>query len=639
MSCHRACATKHAPIRSLVWIGALLCLLVAGPVLAGSLPPALAGVDAAAAAIYGPQPDSAGLRGGHGPEGYGLHLAGLQAGQAPGATVGAAEATDEPRVGATRSISGRVTTASGTPIADVVVEAYWEWGEWTECYAWTAADGTYTIVGLPPGLFYIGTWNEKNYVDEWYNNLVRLGRLFGEGATLIDINSADATGKDFQLAAGRSISGKVTGPGGVSLSDLEVDVCDQSGNWLGVLDVTASNGTYTVGGLVSGSYKLCTFNDQNYVDEWYDNVIYQSNWKGAGATLVNIASANVTGKNFQLAQGLQIEGHVYHDPGLAYLPDVWVEVFEVSGEPTGKGAWTNYQGHFAIDGLARGRNYHVGTRNDQHYVDEWFASHSGKVLRAGNDEAVGAWLVPDQIGNYLTFVLDPGFTVSGNITDASTLGPVEADDLEVQLFSSGGQSYGSFWPLPGETAYESYALPGGVYKMRTLNESGYIDEWYDDLPCATYGIGEADPLDHLHGERLRSPHGFDGGGPHDHRPRSRLRVHSRRQEGGDPRPGIRRSHGWSRASPSKACPPLTTLSTRPTRSRPPRHLTSRDRPGCKLPPREAQPKTQRLMTIPTWSPSDTSPCAGPTASTPPSRSPGSVPRVAAAGSRSGAGSW
>lgn len=184
---------------------------------------------------------------------------------------------DEGLVGAIRSISGTVTGPGGVPVVGMVVEAYDEYGDWTEIFAHTDTNGDYTIEGLPPGAYLVGTWNEQGLVDEWFDDVVRPGNWSGEGATLVDVSDADATDKDFQLVQGRSISGRVTRSGGTPLPDVFVDVFDKYGEWLGLGTLTPGDGYYAIDGLAPGAYLIATSNDKGYIDEWYDNIIYQGN--------------------------------------------------------------------------------------------------------------------------------------------------------------------------------------------------------------------------------------------------------------------------------------------------------------------------------------------------------------------------
>ncbi len=82
--------------------------------------------------------------------------------------------------------------------------------------------------------------------------MVVQGNWDGTGATLVDVTSGNATGKDFQLAAGKAISGKVTRSGGVGLADVDVSAVDGGGGWVGSA-TTGADGNYTIRGLLPGS--------------------------------------------------------------------------------------------------------------------------------------------------------------------------------------------------------------------------------------------------------------------------------------------------------------------------------------------------------------------------------------------------
>jgi hypothetical protein len=293
---------------------------------------------------------------------------------AEGATVvdvSAANATNRNfQLAAGRSISGTVTGPGGLPLANAVVEAYDLEGVWTGLYAFTAANGTYKISGLVPGSYHIGTWNDQNYVDEWYNDVTRQGHPDAEGATAVNVSSVNATGRNFQLAAGRFIAGTVTGPGATPIEDAVVEVYELDGDWTGCYEYTAANGSYSILGLLPGSYYIGTWNDQNYVDEWYNDVTRQGHLNAEGATVVDVSGANATGRNFQLATGRSISGTVTADGG-APIEYAWVEVYELDGSYTGCGEWSlPPSGDYVVTGLLPG-TYYVRTWT-RSYLDEWF---------------------------------------------------------------------------------------------------------------------------------------------------------------------------------------------------------------------------------------------------------------------------
>lgn len=368
-----------------------------------------------------------------------------------------------------RSISGRVTGPGGVPVVDVEVDAYDEYGDPTDFWAFTDSNGDYLIEGLAPGSYTIATWNDQGLIDEWYDNVVLPGNGGAEGATLVDVTVADAGGMNFQLALGRSIAGRVTRSGGTPLAGLLVGVFDSEAEWLGGMGVTAGDGTYEVGGLLPGSYMVFTINDQGYIDEWYDNVILQGNWDGAGATLVDVTSGNATGKDFQLAAGKYIAGKVTPN-GVVGLADVEVAAVDIEGNWIDS-ATTAANGTYTIRGLLPG-SYKLTTSNDDGYIDEWY----NDVIYQNNWEGAGATLVnvSSVSATNKNFQLALGRTISGVVTRE---GGAPLEGVEIVCLDAAGDYVDGAWTTAGGIYTVAGLLPGS-YRIWTVNDQGYVDEWY-----------------------------------------------------------------------------------------------------------------------------------------------------------------
>src|SRR5207342_2029586 len=82
-----------------------------------------------------------------------------------------------------------------------------------------AADGSYKITGLSAGSYKLqfSGWN-TGALDQWYKNAASF-----ETATAVTVaTSQDLTGVNATLVKGATISGKVTAPAGVNLSNVQV---------------------------------------------------------------------------------------------------------------------------------------------------------------------------------------------------------------------------------------------------------------------------------------------------------------------------------------------------------------------------------------------------------------------------------
>lgn len=159
----------------------------------------------------------------------------------------------------TATIAGRVTGAGGAPLEGVCVDAYSEtqggaWGSAT-----TGADGRYTMTRLAGGTYRVRfhPCRTPDYVGEYWDD--ELGYY---GATLVKLPAGGARlGIDAELERAVKISGTVRGQDGAPLRDICVSATPVSGESIGtktLLDQTAKDGTYTIGGIpqIAGGYRV-----------------------------------------------------------------------------------------------------------------------------------------------------------------------------------------------------------------------------------------------------------------------------------------------------------------------------------------------------------------------------------------------
>ncbi len=141
----------------------------------------------------------------------------------------------------------------------------------------TGADGTWTVRNVPPGSYEIQAGAAHHVV---------IGYAAGRSnpdpyATIpVKVGTTSVGGVAIVLPLGNTISGRVTGPGGVPLAGIGVFAGLSSGGiWeFGPGGVeTDANGNFTVSGLVSGSYKLS-------IDPPLGSPYRSGYWSGAGYT-------------------------------------------------------------------------------------------------------------------------------------------------------------------------------------------------------------------------------------------------------------------------------------------------------------------------------------------------------------------
>ena len=179
----------------------------------------------------------------------------------------------------TAKITGKVTNSSGGPITSLVISVYkyvrddisgeWNWRSIGSTSYANAQSGNYSISGLSAGSYKVefSDWS-GNYAREYYND-----KLNQDSADIIVLGASQIiSGLDIQLAPAGKITGKVTNNTGDSIEDITIDIYSANGDYI-TSTGTESGGTYSVGGLNTGMYKL-SFQDWSnnlYLDEWYNN--------------------------------------------------------------------------------------------------------------------------------------------------------------------------------------------------------------------------------------------------------------------------------------------------------------------------------------------------------------------------------
>jgi hypothetical protein len=265
------------------------------------------------------------------------------------------------------SISGTVTAASGgAAIANIEVCAEGIGAsEGFGCDV-TAADGTYSVAGLPSGSYKVEFWppEDANLVPQHYN-----GKPTWSQATPVVVNDgADMPNIDAALAEGGRIAGHVTdsasniGIQGIlacaSLVNEEIGRCAE----------TAGGGGYTIAGLPNGSYEVFFFAEEGE----YLSQIFRGNQKELVSVTVGSTTSNV---DAALEKPGQISGTVTDAlSGAGIGASIVCARQAVTGEIY-ECASTNGGGQYAIQGLPSG-SYKVWFSPDvPEVVDDYFQQY------------------------------------------------------------------------------------------------------------------------------------------------------------------------------------------------------------------------------------------------------------------------
>ena len=261
------------------------------------------------------------------------------------------------------SITGTVTGPAGAPLSGVDVSAYAfddDAQEWDAVRsASTSTNGAYELDRLPPGTYRLRFDDRSgDHVAEYWDDAPTV-----ESATDITVGSgARVTGKNARLGAAGRITGTVTGSSG-PLEDVEVAAYRldaASGRWSYFAGAySEANGSFDVGGLPTGAFKLRLRDYQNgHVGEWWNDKASMEE-----ADTINVtAGATTSGRDASLAVGGHITGAVTAPDGTG-LADVEVAAYRWS--PL-SGSWddvsygeTDASGNYDVGSLPAG-SYRIG---------------------------------------------------------------------------------------------------------------------------------------------------------------------------------------------------------------------------------------------------------------------------------------
>ncbi len=377
------------------------------------------------------------------------------------------------------SISGNVSNTSGTAIEGVRVGVYRDygsgWGYLMDFETTTDAGGNYSVEGLPAGIYRLDFADlNGTYLSEFYNNAADV-----ESATDVNVTAGqETTGIDAELSQGGSISGTVTDPDGNVLSNVEVTVYRQETyGWAAMSHTTSISGTYTVGGLNTGTYRVGFYDRSNtYATEFYNDATDVDSATDVSVT----AGQNTPNIDVQLAVRGSISGTVT-DPDGNVLSNVEVTVYRQ--ETYGWAAMshtTSISGTYTVGGLNTG-TYRVGFYDRSNtYATEFY--NDATDVDSATDVSVTAGQNTPNIDGQLDVQLAVGGSISGTVTDPDDA-PLAG--IGIMVYSESGIPFHVF-PSYTDTdgTYTIGGLPGGTYRVSFYDSIGgrYLMEYYDNAP-------------------------------------------------------------------------------------------------------------------------------------------------------------
>lgn len=353
-----------------------------------------------------------------------------------------------------------------------------------------ASDGSYSIVGLPPGTYYLYT---NNYIDlydkygkhfeEWWAPFSSVPDCFN-GVPITVGEKEVVTGKDFQLDRGASISGTFYGwDGGALPADTgQITVQAYEGRrggsgvyWVAEGTVNSSDDTYVIEGLHAGTYFLEATTGGCLSEYW---ALPQSTWDYTKAGTVTIAAEQVvTGKDFQLKIGQgAISGKVYEGDGITPVTRGIVHMYATDA-PCGIHSWGHKysfdspDGSYTADHIPPGSYYLSVTPyayENKRLVKEWWAPGASAL---DCSSAVSVTMNGDETITDKDFRLDAGASISGMVFNSE--GATLLEDWPGEVFAYQGsdpctpERRDSHWDdRVSDGSFAIHGLPAGTYFLR-----------------------------------------------------------------------------------------------------------------------------------------------------------------------------
>ena len=302
------------------------------------------------------------------------------------------------------SISGTVTSDGTTGVGGICVSAS-STSAASFASALTAPNGAYVLSGLASGSFHV-SFNTLGCVN------TGVDAAFASNVAFASSVSAPLTGVNETLPAAVAISGTVTSNGTTGVGGICVSASAIAGSNFGSA-LTASDGTYTIGGLTSGSYTV-VFNTAG-CGSGGANSAYAEN-----LTYASSANAPQSAVNETLPAAASISGTVTDASSSSGIAGICVSAGSTVSSSFGD-ALTAADGTYDIVGLTAGATYHLSfnTLGCNGNVDASYSSNvsypsSVVASQSAVDESLG---LTGAIPQSLTFTSAP---LSNEVVGATT---------------------------------------------------------------------------------------------------------------------------------------------------------------------------------------------------------------------------
>jgi len=345
-----------------------------------------------------------------------------------------------------------------------------------------SVDGSYTIQGLVAGEYDLRI-GADNYIDEfWASPLSVYYRHQSQVITLTE--NENRTDINFQLDSGISISGIAYQTNGTTpLNNIGICAYHDSscGKMWDFCTTSGVDGTYTVQ-VPDGIFYLAA-GGGTYIGEWWAEPSSVRDCADANP-IVASEGTPVTGKDFQLEEGVTISGTIFLSDGVTPITgDTTIGIGVVRENPCQSQGATysmpinDNNGTYEL--LVEPGTYYLQVGADN-YIDEWW--HAGSSVYSCSETQ----LIEVQAGVPVTnhnFQLEPGAIIAGTIYKQGSNTPLTAQNcLGINIITQDPCQYNGepnfSTSVDSATATYSIHVPDGTYHIMANTCDWFSSEWW-----------------------------------------------------------------------------------------------------------------------------------------------------------------
>jgi len=352
-------------------------------------------------------------------------------------------------------VVGTVTDPQGQPVPNVSVYV-----ESDDDYGWANTDnnGRYTSSAVRAGDYKIRFRpSGATYLDEWFDNKPTYDK-----ADPVTLSKGQDKTIDVALGKASHIVGTVTDPQG---NPVVAEVRAYGGGD-SFTDTTASDGTYDIGGLRQGAYRLriTPVEPSSLAREWWNNQPDEFD-----ADPITLGSDATFTADVALGNGGVITGTVLDDQD---NPAAGVTVRATGAES--EKTMTEADGTYRLAGLEPG-DYRVRFKPQGNLAVQWYDGADSETDATRLAVSAGQ-TVPD-----IDAHLRQARTITGTVTDPQGQ-PVE--DVRVEVYKDGTFYYTDRAWTDATGAFSTSDLPTGTYRvyLRPSSPTPLASQWYDKSP-------------------------------------------------------------------------------------------------------------------------------------------------------------